>query len=909
MQATVKVGDTYSIAGRTMTVVEVKTATDSGGTVVFDTAPATAVVRRLDDLPLAVAGDPYFACYLLRDTGGQGLYALGVFHPTLGERLQPATPAAAPLLEIFTMCWAPGPVRVLIDGQPAANETVSILLETTGVDGPSELLLPDKYKILHYSLQWQCLVDSGQRDSPYKTDALGFVYNAVFDEPLMFPRGDGAWGQRGGDLLHDGAETPEECVTSAWLCFRGRRVELVEGQPASLDWRTATLAINGPPGAWVWIELEDLWADPSQALLRILSGLDSGGHVTVPGLYPGRYCLSMYQPENGDPNYRDWSVISPRRWAELRAGETTTVALSFETPPSGHELAYVYTTGADSQAGIDVWGLTFHGHAIVGTTDGSGRVVLPNNPPAAELKVNDPHWGWQIVFGRGPTFEATLAGYDLLSMSMGYADEGGWWAFPGAIHDHLDAGVSPDWQVKVVQTGETIPMEPIPIGTRTTTPVPHLPPGTLVPGGWTFYPPPYTYDIVLLDRDGNTLRVLHHSQTAYRDGTDGGTMFLGAMGGKAWGDVLSHRPNHSTHPDLPEAARMGLEHGEVQPAAIMRLVHQGGATRESRLGWVCPYCLCMTNVWPGPGFGFCPQCGSDARSFTFGPPAAEGRWSVRYRELGPGGRRQDKLCGHWYRPLRYAELDAYLRMYEGLPRWVCDHPTLGEWSNGSWAPGADAASLEAEFCAPDEHLLVRPKLQIVGAIAGEATYRLHYRTDAGDLAYLDFDLAAGATGVKLLSPLEPVYAEDHDPADALFVRRVTSVELLEPDEDPGNHFLVVGDAPSLVLQGLPVRASAGTPLAVQIGPWRVAGGPDLRRAEDGRLFLAYVSEGDIFVSRRPSPLQPWSEPARVTEGGHFTDPSIAPLPTGVIVVAYTDIGDNAQHLAFSTDDGETWDEV
>ncbi len=908
MQATVKTGDRYTIAGRMMTVVEVKTATDEQGTVSFDTAQATAIVRRLEGLPLAVAGDPYFACYLLRDAGGENLYAIGVYHPTLGERIQPATPAAAGLTEVFTMCWAPGQVQVLVNGQPAANQTVSIVVERETPDGPSQLLLPDKFKLLVYSDEWGCLVDSSQRDAPYKTDANGVVHNALFGEPVMLPRGHGAWGQRGGDGLYDGAPAPEESVSRVWLYFRGQRVELVEGTGATLDWRDGAVTVSGPAGAWVWVELEDVKLEASQALLRERVQL-AGGQATVTGLYPGRYCVSMYRALGGDPNVRDWSVISPRQWVEVTAGQTATISLAFETPPSGHHLAYVYASGANGAAGMDVWGLTFTGYQIVGGTDGSGRVVLPGSPPSSGLLVNGAHWGWQVLQGSGPTHEATLAGCHVFSMSMGYAGEGGWWAFPNAVHDHLDAHVPPDWYVKVVQTGETTPVEPIPLGVRTVNAVPRLPAGTVSPGEWQFHPPAGTYDIVLMDRDGNVLRVLQASEPPVRDGADGGDLWIETMGGKAWGEILGHRPDHSTDPNLPEAARMGLEHGELQPAATMRLVRQGAPTCEARLGWVCPYCLCMTLLWPGPGYGYCPQCGSDARSFLFGPPAAEGRYAVRYAELGPGGRRQEKLCAHWYLPVEYREDDDFLRMYLGLPRWVGEHPVLGEWHGGAWTEGTDAEALEHDYCAADEHLLVRPKLQIVGAIATASTYRLNYRTDGGDLRHLEFTLEAGATGVKLLSTVEPVFAEDHDPADAMFLRRVTSVALVTPEEDEGNDFRVVGDTPSLVLQSLPVRNQAGTPLAVQLGPWRTASGPDLRRTVDGRLFVAFVSEGDVYVAQRPSPIKPWSTPVRVTEGGHFADPSIAPLPTGAIVVAYTDSGDGTQRLALSTDDGETWDAV
>ena len=908
MQSTVKTGDTYTIGGRTMTVVEVKTATDESGTVSFDTARPTAIVRRLEGLPLQVAGDPYFACYLLRDAGGADLYAIGVYHPSLGERIQPATPAAAGLTETFTMCWAPGQVQVLINDVPSANQTVSIVVERETPDGPSQLLLPDKYKLLVYGETWGCLVDSSYRDCPHKTDANGVVHNAVLGEPVMFPRGDGAWGQRSGDGLYDGAPAPEDTTSHVWLYFRGQRVELVEGAAASLDWRNGGLTINGSAGAWVWVELEDLGPETSQATLRENVQL-VGGQATLTGLYPGRYCVAMYKALNNDPTQRDWSAISPRQWVDVTAGQTATVGLSYDTVPTGHTLAYVYAAGASGASGVNVWGLTFTGYQIVGTTDGGGRVVLPGSPPPTGLLVKDAYWGWQALAGSGPTYEATLSGRQVFAMSTGYAGEGGWWAFPGAVHDHLDAHVPPDWCAKILQTGQTFPVETIPLGVRTVSPVPRLPAGTVTPGEWQFHPPTATYDIVLVDGDGNVLRVLQASAPPVRNGSDGGNLWLDAMGGKAWGDVLGHKPTHSTDPDLPEAARMGMEHGELQPAAVMRLVRQGAPVWEARLGLVCPYCQCMTNLWPGPGYGYCPQCGSDARSFMFGPPTAEGRYDVRYAELGPGGRRQEKLCGHWYRPIAYDETDAFLTMYGGLPRWVGQHPTLGEWRDGGWIAGTDAAALETEYLAADEHLLVRPKLQIVGAIATSATYQISYRTDAGDIDTLEFKLAAGASGVKLLSTVAPVFAEDHDPADALFVRKVTSVALVDPAEDAGNHFLVVADAPSLVLQSLPVRHQAGTPMVVQIGAWQAASGPDLRRTVDGRLFVAFVSDGDVFVAQRPSPVKPWSEPARVTEGGHFADPSITPLPTGVIVVAFTDSGDGSQKLALSTDDGETWEAV
>ncbi len=901
MKTTVEVGDVYEIGGQQMTVVEIKRSTDANGVVAFESARVTARLYRTAGDPLVVGFDQHFAAFLLQDQSG-ARYCVGVYHPGLGERIQPGVPKAPPFIEDFIMCWAPGQVQVLIDGEPAANQTVSLVMERATADGTAMCLLPDKYKLLKWSDEWQALVDSGQRDGCYKTDANGYVYNAALGEPLMFPRGHGAWGQRRDDRLYDGAPQPDEYVQRVWLYFRGQRVELVEDQDAVLDWRTATIVVTGPANAWVSAELEHAGNDPTSVTCRVTKQIPAGGELVLSGLYPGRYCISAWLPGSGTDE-RDWSAIARRQWVEVGPGQTAEVAVNFEQPPDGYYLMYVYTSGADSEAGIKVWGVLFSGYEVVGETDEDGAVIVPSDPPPGNMLVNDPHWGYQQIRGDGPTYEATLAGRFVLALSLGFGDEGGWWAFPSAAHDHLD-GFDPGWRVKVVQTGEEIATEEIRIGARTQAPVPHLPPGEI--DGWTFTAPSATYDIILTDADGRYLMTLQQAGEVSRDGRDWSKLVLEPIGGKPWGDVLEHQPSHSTDPDLPEAARIGLEHGAWRPGIWLRAVREDAKPREAWLGWVCPYCLCMTWIWPGTGYCYCPQCGADGRTYMHGPPLPEGRWGLRWVAVGPGAWRRETPTEHWYRPLEYAETDAYLAMYHGLPRWVCRHPVLGEWDNGTWYEGVDAEDLEAIWCDDDERLLVRPKLQIVGQIAGDATYRLRYRTDDGDLRHIDFALKAGDSGIVLLNNLAPVWAEAKDPAEVLFVRRVTSVALLEPDVDPGNHFYVVGDVPSLVVQRMRIKLREAAHVALQLSPLTVLSGPDLRKTADGRLFIAYVKDGDVWVAQRPSPQRRWSGHVRLTAGGHYADPSITILPTGRIVVAYTDITDGSQHIAVSSDDGATW---
>ncbi len=904
MKATVAVGDVYEIAGEIMTVVEVKRQTDSNGTVFFDSAPVAATVKLLEDRPLVVSGDEYFACYLLVDSSGRR-YCVGVYHPTLGERIQPSSPRQAPFSEEFVMCWAPGPLRVLIDGEPAAGQGVSIVLERRTQDGLAFALMPDKYKVLTWSDQWQALVDSGQRDFSYKCDADGYVYNDALGEPVMFPRGHGAVGQRASDRLYDGADEPQEYLERAWLYFRGQRVEIAEGQAATLDWRTATIQVAAPPGTRVMAELDDVGNDAAQVTVRKYGEVPADGVLMLDGLYPGRWCVSAWAPGSGTDD-RDWSQIARRQWVEVGPGETGEVSVSFQEPEAGYNMAYIYTSGADSQAGIEVWGLVVgQGWTVIATTDASGLAVWPEQP-VLSLMINDPRWGYQALRGDGPTYEATLAGYVVLGLSLGSTGEGGWWAFTAEAHDHLDCRGA-DWKVVVEETGEEFALEEVPIGARTVAPVPHLPPGTI--DGWNFTPPEATYTISLYTPDGQRSATLIPSTTVSRDGRDESLLCLETLGGKAWGDVLAHSPRQAAEGRLPEAARIGLEHGEFHPAIVYRLSRpegQGEAQpREAWQGFLCPYCLCMAQIWPGPGYGRCSQCGADVRSHLHTPPAPDGRWVQRIQWLMPGARRGEVACELWYRPLRYAETDDYLRMYEGLPRWVCEHPVLGEWQAGAWIGGVDAEDLEGEgWVAAGERLLIRPKVQIVAA-AGWARYRLRYRDGDGELGHVDFEIAPGQSGLVLLSALAPVWAE-RNPAKALFVRRVTSVELLEPEADPGNRFLVVGDVPSLIEPGLDIKKRWASPIALQVGPLAVASGPDLRRSPDGRLFLAYCSGGDIYVTQRPSPQRPWSEPVRLTWGGHYADPSIAILPTGAVLVAYTDVQTQSQCIAVSFDDGEHW---
>lgn len=906
MRTTVDVGDSYEVGGVPMIVAEVKRGTDGQGEVAFETAGVRARLKRVEGMPLVVSHDEVFACYLLRGREDVGVYAVGVYHPTLGERIAPGVPQAAPFVEELTLCWAPGRIRVLIEGTPAAGESVSLMLQRSTKDGAAQCLLPDKYKVLLWSETWEALVDSGERDEPYKTDAEGYVYNAVLREGVMFPRGEGAFGQRRGDRLYEGAPEPEEYTERVWVLFRGQRAELREGEDVTLDWQMGTIVATGPAGAWVRAELEGVGNDPVSVTCRAAGEIPPGGELTLGGLYPGRYCVSAWLP-GGGIDRRDWSAIAPRQWVSVEAGGRASVGIAFETPPAGYYLVYVYKAGADVATGVEVLGLLPpEGYGVVGTVDGGGRALVACDPVPFAMLINDEYWGYQQLRGEGPTFEATLGGYMVLGVSLGFGGEAGWWAFPGEGHEHLDA-YAPYWRVKVEETGEVVGCEAVPIGARTAVALPHLPAGVV--DGWSFTPPEATYEIVLVDPEGERVKGLQEPAVVARDGNDTSKLVLEVLGGKAWGDVLGHDPAQSTEPGLPEAARLGLEHGRLLPAVVQRYLREEQGALEGRLGWVCPYCLGMTMIWPGPGHGFCPQCGSDARTYLHGPPVGEGRWRVRNVALGPRGSRAEVLCEQWYRPLEYAETDEYLVMYEGLPRWVCRHPLLGEWRAGVWMEGTDAEELEAAWCRPGERLLVRPKRQVVGQAAGDATYRLRYRTEGGELRSLDFELRAGETGVRLLSSLAPVWAEVKDPAELLFVRRVTSVSLLEPEEDPGNRFLVVGDIPSLVTARLRIERAWATHFALQIGALRRASGPDLRLTPDGRLYVAYVKEGDVYVRQRPSPQRPWSEAVLVTDGGQYTDPSITILPTGVMVLAYTHADTGEQHLATSWDDGETWWEV
>ena len=81
--------------------------------------------------------------------------------------------------------------------------------------------------------------------------------------------------------------------------------------------------------------------------------------------------------------------------------------------------------------------------------------------------------------------------------------------------------------------------------------------------------------------------------------------------------------------------------------------------------------------------------------------------------------------------------------------------------------------------------------------------------------------------------------------------------------------------------------------------------PHLRRDAAGRVWLVYEDGGNIAVAVRSSSQEDWQSRSNAFAEGDHTEPTIAPMPDGSLIVSATR-GGGGTELRVSRDDGDEW---
>jgi hypothetical protein len=362
--------------------------------------------------------------------------------------------------------------------------------------------------------------------------------------------------------------------------------------------------------------------------------------------------------------------------------------------------------------------------------------------------------------------------------------------------------------------------------------------------------------------------------------------------------------------------------------------------------WVCPYCGGPVARWPQGDVppGFCLECAgafgdpgaTDGRGFARSvtlPALAGETWGHRAVALTTTGGFSNLIRYHW-RPDLYEENDSYLRgdgpgMRTNAPRWWAKHPHelpdgtgLGTW-NGDATPPYGAGWTLATLSA----LLGRP--------LGLAQFKLAF--PANWVAPQDFALEidcvradgvtetafvqvpAGTRGPNVLYPLGDVLplaptfklrAEGMTTPYATvgLYQAVADIRLVAPAQAPGCRCVVTADVPYLATpRGPQVPAEAAQFVALQLAP---AGGihPHLFEDAVGQLFLFRVTEGNIEMRKRRAISLPWDQPGIITSDGISDYPWATKDEQGRMILV-REVGQGFTVVAWSRDDGETWEEV
>jgi len=870
-----------------------------------------------------------------------GEYVLMVDDAYWGRRIQPAAFQAAPFSEDFVMGYRLQG-QILHDGQPQEGANVSLEVALgTHTDGLVRFWDSEEYNELVYSVEKDTYVSGSTVLAPIRTQADG-SWN------FIVPQGHGGIYQRPGDYRDDTAETAAEplprWVEQIYVAYRGRKAAVAEGEPAVIDILSGMLNIYATAGAYLRVGTLD---DAGQNYLVPPSGL-----VEITGLPTGEHSIVQYRRSGGDWD-PDWGC--PRVIAEVQAGQTTNVTmppLEYYGPTGGIVCGRVYQRMGIPAPGIDIVVVDTEVGEIVGviaTTNEEGfwSAAVPPGGLGGQLYILDSAWGSLRVLGN-PYSDVVLGARAYTASIEEFKPEA--WRTGTYGHNnfqYVDAAV---W-VEDNDTGQTYP----------TTQAPY--------GGWMTIDtaPKYAYisDLIQLILYGPQLK----SYALYADGEaidpdfklrsqsfeEAPTLpgqFRAAgyyperkflLGGKIKANVVIGSADRLDE-DQPEAARVGLEFGKLQPYLELR---QRAKHSTAVTELLCPYCGGPAQRDPGQTVprGFCLQCAAafglpsamDARSYSRSvtlPARPDYRYGHRAVAITTNSGFQRPVDYHW-RPDLYDETDYFLIQSgpgqpTNAPRWFAKH--LNEVSDGKGLGQFDGDQSPSYISGHD--LEYFGNLPYIGRDLGLAQFKLGFeadyqvpleltveidcvRTDDA-IETIAVTIPQGTSGPNDLHPFGDVIpvrsvpklaAERKDePYEGCgLYKAVADIRLVDAEEALGCRFTVIADVPFLAHpQGVVVESKKASPVALQLIP--PAGHPHIFEDGVGQLFLFDVADANIRMRRRAGLLADWELPRWVTSDGQSDYPWASKDSRGRIILA-RQFGTSQVRLMQSADDGHTWEEL
>ncbi len=868
-------------------------------------------------------------------------YVLMVDDAYWGRRIQPAQFGPAPFTQEFVMGYRLEG-QILHDGQPQeeANVSLEVRLETSEGD---EFTFWDseEFNELVYSLEMATYVTGTTVVAPIQTAADG-SWNVIV------PRGHGAMYQRAGDCRDDTAETRNQplprSVQQILAVYRGRKVPVAEGQPAIINICSGALTIHATAGAYVRVGVLD---DAGQNYQ-----VPPSGTVQVTGRPVGEHSIVQYRRTGGD---WDPSWGCPRVIATVAAGQTTEVTmalLEYYSPQDNLVCGRVYERMGVPAAGIDIVVVDTETAEIVGvaaTTNGEGfwSVEVPPEGLGGNLYILDPEWGSIPVVG-SPYSDIVLGARAYAAWIEEFKPEA--WRTGSYGHHNFQYVEAAVW-VQDNGTDDTYPTGAAPYG------------------GWMTEAtlPKYAYisDILQLLIYGPQLK----SYAIYVDGecedpdfnlrsqsfTETQTLpgqFRAAgyyperkflLGGKIKGNLVVASPDRIDE-DQPEAARVGLEFGGLQPYLELRQIE---ADTTGFTDLLCPYCGGPAQRDPGAAVpqGFCLQCAvafglstaMDCRSYSrsvtlsANPDSRHRHWVVA---ITTNRAFQRAIDYHW-RPDLYDETDYFLTQSgpgqpTNAPRWFVKH--LDEIADGKGLGQFDGD--QSPSFIPGHDLDYFGSLPQIDRDLGLAQFKLAFAPDyvlpmdvvveidcicsddSGETVTVTIPQeSSGPTegqpfgDVVPLSMVPKLSAESKDepyPGCGLY-KAVADIRLVEPQEAPGCRFTIIADVPFLAHPGgVPVEREKASPFALQLSP--PGGHPHIFEDAVGQLFLFDVVESNIRMRRRAGLLAPWDEPRWVTSDGQSDYPWADKDSRGQMILV-RQLGSGQVKVMQSADDGHSWEEV
>lgn len=940
MQTRYALGDTVLLGGRQGVVVEGQRAVGGefefltpggsvGGSVLKAAAPA-----------VALAGAQVWLVQEVANGEKQPRYAVMVDDAYWGLRVQPAEFTDGPLDERFIMGYRLRG-RVLEDGHPVAGARVSFEVRvTTAEDGEVVFWDSEEYNELVWSEALKTWVEGARVLAPVQTDEEG-------NWEYIVPRGHGAAYQRETDRRDESAESRgarvERYVTRIDAVYKGHRALAGEGIVAVIEVGSAVLEVRGTPGAWLRIgPLDDrgeVYEVPESGVVR-LEGLPSGEHSIVQFMRTGW----------GSWDSR-WGC--PRVVARLAGGEVTRVVMpDLEHYPLEALLVAgrVYERPGVPAEGIAIRVIDTETYEVVGTaavTDETGywSAEIPENGFGGDLFVHDEVWGSFPVLG-SPYSDIVLGARAYSAWFDEFRPEA--WRKGDYGHSNFPYVPGGLWVEAVAGEGAWETEE-------------------AAYGGWvtrgTLPKFRYVADIRELIENGPQLReynlvdaggvveagfVLGSQPFEAWESPPGQFRASGhypevklLVGGKCHGNVLMHSERRVGE-ELPEAARFGLEFGELKPVMELRMGPQGERCELACFtGFLCPYCGGPAWRDPEPGAaeqGYCVQCAE-----AFGMARAMDCRSYFRSPTGCGGQRQwlragvpcweDRLMRtaryHW-RPDLYDESAGFVSQTApgqptNAPRWVSKH--LDEVGDGlglgrfdgdkvpMFTPGHDLGYFGNLPGIERDLGLAQPKLVFAAGYVVPLTFVVDIDCvlSTGETETRRVRVQAGLKGPCQERPFGDVVrvAEEAKMKAELgrapyrgagLYRGVADIRLVEPARASGCRFTVVADVPFLAsAEGVPMWARTSTPVALQVDrPW---GNPDLVCDMVGQILLTYVDEGDVVLHRRGGLAGEWDEGQKVGSDGISDYPSLQKDGRGTLVLT-RQRGARRTRIDWSRDDGQ-----